>query len=159
MGKGTSSKFHHVVWNNISPPKHCFINWVASYGKLLTMDKISRFIPSVDPICCLCKEEPETHNHLWFECCEIKKIISTIETKMGVKCCNSNQHATRICLMRSKRKKHEKNTCYALVNSIIYHSWIARNKIKFQKGIFTPNQICDEILWELTVREKKFKPI
>ena len=42
--------------------------WLAARDRLSTMDRISKWDRGVDVTCVLCKSEPETRSHLFFEC-------------------------------------------------------------------------------------------
>ena len=54
------------VWSTHNTPKHMFILWLATLGKLSTYDRL--LFLDVDPGCRLCGDELETHDHLFFEC-------------------------------------------------------------------------------------------
>ncbi|GKE08566.1 reverse transcriptase zinc-binding domain-containing protein, partial [Tanacetum coccineum] len=57
-----------VVWFSQNIPKHAFIVWLAVQDKLTTQDKIIQW-GSYDGLCCaLCKNDTDSHSHLFFEC-------------------------------------------------------------------------------------------
>jgi hypothetical protein len=47
-------------------PRYNFIMWLAVMGKLHTRDRL-RFLQT-DPSCVFCRDEEESHNHLFFAC-------------------------------------------------------------------------------------------
>lgn len=56
------------VWFSHSMPKYSFMMWVALKGRLQTTDKMQRWNNNVNTECVLCKEEPESCAHLFFDC-------------------------------------------------------------------------------------------
>jgi hypothetical protein len=63
---GATISWHRVVWEQWSLPKYSFILWLAALGKLRTRDLLS-FIP-IDPTYVFCRQEEESHKHLFFLC-------------------------------------------------------------------------------------------
>lgn len=58
-----------VVWNKYTVPEHVFISWLAAYKRLLTMNRLQVWYPTIQDInCVLCGVAPETQSHLLFEC-------------------------------------------------------------------------------------------
>ena len=55
---------HHLLWFKGHIPRHSFILWLASLGRLRTMDRLHGTITS--PTCVLCDQHEETHDHLFF---------------------------------------------------------------------------------------------
>ena len=56
------------IWISEATPKFAFITWVAMHNRLATGDKVLRWNPQAITTCWLCKVEPETRDHLLFEC-------------------------------------------------------------------------------------------
>nr|GEW03781.1 RNA-directed DNA polymerase, eukaryota, reverse transcriptase zinc-binding domain protein [Tanacetum cinerariifolium] len=57
-----------VVWYSQNIPKHAFVVWLAGQNKITTQDKIKQW-GSYDVLCCfLCKNDSDSHSHLFFEC-------------------------------------------------------------------------------------------
>lgn len=56
------------IWFSQATPKFAFMAWLATRGRLSTMDRISQWSQGIDTTCVLCKNTPESRNHLFFEC-------------------------------------------------------------------------------------------
>ncbi|XP_062081129.1 uncharacterized protein LOC133785930 [Humulus lupulus] len=59
----------HVVWCNLTLPKHRFILWQATLRHLLTRDNLLKChlqLPS--DLCPTCELQQECHEHLFFQC-------------------------------------------------------------------------------------------
>lgn len=56
----------NIVWSSPSTPKHSYILWLATLGRLRTKDRIE-FL-DIDHLCTFCKSQTETIDHLYFTC-------------------------------------------------------------------------------------------
>ena len=56
------------IWFSQATPKFAFMAWLATRGRLSTMDRVSQWSQGIDTSCVLCKNTPESRNHLFFEC-------------------------------------------------------------------------------------------
>ena len=56
------------IWFSQASLKFAFITWLAKLDRLSTMDRVSKWRQGADEVCVLCKNAPETRNHLFFEC-------------------------------------------------------------------------------------------
>ncbi|XP_048627704.1 uncharacterized protein LOC125596654 [Brassica napus] len=56
------------VWFRYSTPRFSFHTWVAILDRLPTGDRISLWNGGIAVMCPLCKDCPETRNHLFFQC-------------------------------------------------------------------------------------------
>lgn len=68
--RGTFPKvpWRRLVCNNYAEGKLIFIMRAAIHGKLYTKDWLNKWGVAVNPICCMCNEQDETHEHLLFAC-------------------------------------------------------------------------------------------
>uniref|UniRef100_A0A803QEQ7 Reverse transcriptase zinc-binding domain-containing protein n=1 Tax=Cannabis sativa TaxID=3483 RepID=A0A803QEQ7_CANSA len=57
------------IWGRLNTPKHSFVAWLAIQHRLKTRDRLCKMGISTDHGCLLCKEQPETSMHLFFESC------------------------------------------------------------------------------------------
>ncbi|XP_062089422.1 uncharacterized protein LOC133795953 [Humulus lupulus] len=61
--------FYHVVWCNLSMPKHRFILWQATLRNLLTRDNLIKcHLQISSELCPVCELQQECHGHLFFQC-------------------------------------------------------------------------------------------
>ncbi|XP_044481548.1 uncharacterized protein LOC123208252 [Mangifera indica] len=59
---------HHLLWFSGHIPRHSFILWLATLGRLRTMDRLQHFGIVHSTACVLCGSAIETHDHLFFSC-------------------------------------------------------------------------------------------
>ncbi|GJW06863.1 reverse transcriptase domain, reverse transcriptase zinc-binding domain protein [Tanacetum coccineum] len=63
----------HVVWFSHQIPRHDILLWLVVKRKLKTQDLLRQWDVSNStklnlPICLLCEAQPDSHDHLFFEC-------------------------------------------------------------------------------------------
>ena len=56
------------VWNCVIPYKIVFFSWEASWGKVMTLDKLKRLGRALANRCCVYEEDEETIDHLLIHC-------------------------------------------------------------------------------------------
>lgn len=66
--------WRRVVHNNHEKLKWIFILILTIHRKLYTEDRLEKWGLITDTTCSLCNSEPESHQHLFFECTESRKI-------------------------------------------------------------------------------------
>jgi hypothetical protein len=73
---------HHLLWFKGHIPRHAFILWLASLGRLRTMDRLHGAV--MNSQCVLCDQHDETHGHLFFECTYTKSVWETVCNRVKV---------------------------------------------------------------------------
>ncbi|PWA46722.1 RNA-directed DNA polymerase, eukaryota, Reverse transcriptase zinc-binding domain protein [Artemisia annua] len=68
-----------LVWYSQYIPRHSFMVWLAIHGRLKTHDKMFVWEHATDLKCVFCKQVPDSHNHLFFECPFSRKIWADIK--------------------------------------------------------------------------------
>ena len=71
----------HIVWFSGHYPKASFILWLAVKKKLGTQDRLYNL--ALDARCLLCNSQPETHDHLFFDCPFSSHVWSLVCQKGG----------------------------------------------------------------------------
>nr|XP_043638060.1 uncharacterized protein LOC122609067 [Erigeron canadensis] len=70
--RGLEVPWFHVVWFTHCIPKHAFHLWLVFRPKLKTQDVLSswgiRGCADVPTVCALCELQPDSHDHVFFEC-------------------------------------------------------------------------------------------
>ncbi|CAI9105579.1 OLC1v1004527C1 [Oldenlandia corymbosa var. corymbosa] len=75
-----------VIWSRLNIPKHSFIAWLVWKGRVWTKDRLSHLnIPVQDPLCCLCEQQEESLDHLFFCCKFSKDLLSKIKAWLGLR--------------------------------------------------------------------------
>ncbi|GJW67965.1 RNA-directed DNA polymerase, eukaryota, reverse transcriptase zinc-binding domain protein [Tanacetum coccineum] len=122
-----------IVWFSQNIPKHAFIVWLAIEGKLTTQDKIRQW-GSWDVMCCaLCKNDAESHSHLFFECEYSKTFWSKVVDKVGMACNNYKLNE----IVAGLSKKTNGNSIDSIIRRIcfaasVYLVWQERNNRIFR---------------------------
>lgn len=115
-----------VVWDKRNTPKHFFILWMAVLGKLSTYDRM--FFLDVDTNCRLCRDNLETHEHLFFDCSFTKAIWETIRLRFGLPSnLTSIEQTTRWLSRNAKDKSCASRARIFAFSATIYYVWHARN--------------------------------
>ncbi|MQL94019.1 hypothetical protein Taro_026667 [Colocasia esculenta] len=65
---GACHSLHDHIWRPKSPLKGKLLAWRISHGSLQTRDRLSHFLPDIQPTCVLCGEDDETLDHLFADC-------------------------------------------------------------------------------------------
>ena len=68
-----------VVWCPMGIPRHSFLMWLVVLDRCPTKDRLLRWgLPGVNPIGLLCNSQPESRDHLFFQCCYSETAWRTI---------------------------------------------------------------------------------
>lgn len=127
---------HKVVWKSECFPKIKFFNWTLLKGKILTAENLKKRGILRPSICCLCRAEEESSQHLFLECpfsqsCW-KLIISPLSRRETFDQITSLQKNWETSYPYPKKNK---NLIIRLWNSIpstlCWQIWIARNNCIF----------------------------
>jgi zinc-binding in reverse transcriptase len=57
------------IWKSIAPPRVFLFTWLALKNKILTIDNIAKRGWTLANICYLCRQEEESVQHLFQQCC------------------------------------------------------------------------------------------
>ena len=149
--QGTENpKWVKLVWSRTCTPSHAFIMWLFMQNKLHVLQRISKFaaIPSTD--CPMCKQSPETHEHLFFDWPISRDIWNQFCTEWGVLLQLQGKEAfiTSLCNMRKPRKM--RSLVQALVSAVIYQIWLARNRKIYKNVVYSTHEVLKEIRRHIT---------
>ncbi|KAF3492859.1 hypothetical protein DY000_02054339 [Brassica cretica] len=79
QGPKPSVPWSAVVWCPMGIPRHSFLMWLVVLDRCPTKDRLLRWgLPGVNPICLLCNSQPESRDHLFFQCCYSETVWRTI---------------------------------------------------------------------------------
>ena len=81
---GETFEFHQLIWIPAHCPKMATCILRALKKKLLTQDKLIKFGVIQGNVCCLCNSQPETTDHLYFECSYSRYIWALCKLKLGM---------------------------------------------------------------------------
>ncbi|KAK4721925.1 hypothetical protein R3W88_012158 [Solanum pinnatisectum] len=128
-----------LTCNNLGSPKWVFALYVAIHRRLYTKDRLSKWGIIEDDVCALCKEEGETHQHLFFSCIFSKQIWHKMLKW---------QLITRGC--EGWNEELEWADVYRMaIAATIYYIWQERNLRIFQQKERTTDMISRLITQEI----------
>ena len=130
--------WHQVVWEDWSLPKYRFILWLAVLGKLRTRDRL-QFL-HIDPSCVFCRQEDESHQHLFFLCGWSCNLWSQVTSWLQIdEPMNSLPSALRG--MHPKKRSHAARMRRVSLGIVIYLIWEERNRRVFERNSRSINTI------------------
>ncbi|XP_057249110.1 uncharacterized protein LOC130590639 [Beta vulgaris subsp. vulgaris] len=116
-----------AIWNRLNLPKHRFIFWLAIQEKLRTTEKLRHMGLDTNGLCMICATQPESHQHLFFQCHLSKECLQQLKSWLGF---NTNiNHVPQLVkfIQRSKKSKFRKQVMFAGCAGLIYLIWSSRN--------------------------------
>ena len=122
---GATISWHRVVWEQWSLPKYSFILWLAALGKLRTRDRL-RFIP-IDPTCVFCRQEEESHSHLFFICGWRCQLWSRITAWLRINRV-MNSLSSALCWLHPKTRNIAARMRRVLLGIVVYLIWEEHNR-------------------------------
>lgn len=70
------------IWHTLCAPKHSFIVWLATLGRLPTKDRL-RFVET-EQRCVLCSDELENHDPLFSQCQVVRVVWDEVRRWLGI---------------------------------------------------------------------------
>ncbi|GJR06050.1 RNA-directed DNA polymerase, eukaryota, reverse transcriptase zinc-binding domain protein [Tanacetum coccineum] len=145
--------WYKIVWHPNCIPKHTFILWIAVKKRLCTQDIMAKWYPSKVFKCSLCKKEPDSHDHLFFNCeyaqkvwkkvCTLARMKFKVDTWVNiVEELSSNQNSNNVWTVI-------KNLCLA---TAVYYIWQERNMRLFQNSKREANDLAKIMIEELKAK-------
>ncbi|XP_074302909.1 uncharacterized protein LOC141637244 [Silene latifolia] len=83
-------EWHHLIWTKWSIPKHSFIAWLYYHQGFNTKGKLYRLGISPDSNCCICAQEEETSQHLFFQCQYRRNVLQCLQAWTSVQFSTDN---------------------------------------------------------------------
>ncbi|XP_077242421.1 uncharacterized protein LOC143882927 [Tasmannia lanceolata] len=143
-----------TIWYQGHIPRFAFTAWKAMHNKMLTKDIIRSYGIMIDPICSLCKSEPESVDHLFFRCSYSAWIWKNLLGRAGYR------RRLRLSLLEeeewgrlhSKGKGQVATTLKHCFYSLIHHLWTERNQRIFLSSSTHKKYILRSILMETSTK-------
>ncbi|KAB5534530.1 hypothetical protein DKX38_017616 [Salix brachista] len=148
-----------LAWFPDHVPRISFIFWLATRGRLATMDKphVSNMISS--NLCVLCGERPETHAHLFFQCSYSSRVWTAIISKVGI----AIPPMRWDCLLQwaashfHHKGKFDHMMVRHAITSSVYFLWQERNARVFNNKHKEAATIAKEAMMQLRILLLHFK--
>ncbi|GJY80402.1 RNA-directed DNA polymerase, eukaryota, reverse transcriptase zinc-binding domain protein [Tanacetum coccineum] len=144
--RGTQVDWYHVVWFASCIPRHAFNLWLVVRRKLKTEDLVSIWdvSDSLGSCCSLCGIQPDSHDHLFFECPFARDVWDQMKVIDGLDSANPNIYAIIIDLLPIASRRYMLSVVAKLVVAAsAYFIWQEQNWRLFKKCKRTPHQICE----------------
>ncbi|GKB66368.1 reverse transcriptase domain, reverse transcriptase zinc-binding domain protein [Tanacetum coccineum] len=157
--------WYDLVWYPTCIPKHAVNLWLIMKRRLKTQDllRVWEVGSAILSVCPLCETQPDSHEHLFFECSFSHQVWSSIKFKAGLSISNSSLNSIVATLMPIVKRKSFKSCVGKLcLAASAYYIWNERNSRLFKKSKRSVLEVVDCIMSSvrlklLTCRFKKSK--
>ncbi|GKC81393.1 putative reverse transcriptase domain-containing protein [Tanacetum coccineum] len=144
----------HTVWFSHAIPSHAFRLWLVMRRSLKTQDKLRQLdvAPTTDITqvrCSLYGTQPDSHEHLFFECSSSSKVWTLIRGLVGMDVVPPvlDNILAWFQPMGNKRTIQNKNIVgKILFAAASYFIWLERNNRLFKNNRRTPKELMDDIV-------------
>ena len=146
-----------IVWSSGSIPRHSFLTWLFILDRCPTRDRILSWGLQTDPTCLLCSTEPESRNHLLFNCCFSLSIWTALSRRCSLQALPDwDQTILQLTSLRTG-KLHRRLVIIAW-QATIYAIWTERN-YRLHRSVFrSTDSITKNIITQVTNRISSFRP-
>ncbi|XP_050207634.1 uncharacterized protein LOC126657053 [Mercurialis annua] len=135
-----------LIWSGGHIPRFSFVSWVAIRRRLLTKDKLKMWNVIQDDNCSLCRSNPETAQHLFFDCvisADIwKRVLDWLEIRRQPYCL---RREVRWFVRRAKGRSIKANKRRLSFSAAVYAIWRSRNETTFNQRVIKPEQSFRDI--------------
>ncbi|XP_074314074.1 uncharacterized protein LOC141649279 [Silene latifolia] len=142
-------EWHHLIWTKWSIPKHSFIAWLYYHQGFNTKGKLYMLGISPDSTCCICAQEEETSQHLFFQCQYNRKVIQCLQAWTGVQFSTDNIQNWR---QHRRFTRLKTGTLNSIINSSMYHIWMQRNGSRHEFKLISPSRCAAMIQGDIRAR-------
>ncbi|GJZ37313.1 hypothetical protein Tco_0583504 [Tanacetum coccineum] len=127
----------NFVWFSNCIPRHAFNMWLIIKKRLKTQDMLSHWdvAAGLPLVCPLCEAQPDSHDHLFFECSFSSQIWMHMKRFAGLLNSGSSLVSIMSHLLPIAKRKSSKSTIGKLVvAAVAYFIWQERNRRLFKKS-------------------------
>ena len=146
-------EWHRLLWSSLTIPKHSVIVWMAILNRLPTMDRLISWGIETSGTCCLCQEEVETRDHVFFECNYSKETWRMILSHCGInRVIGKWEEELQWVVRNTKGKKLNSAILIVAWRAHIYHIWREHNGRMHSQSRRTLVQIFEQIQNDVRIR-------
>ncbi|GJW44645.1 hypothetical protein Tco_0073444 [Tanacetum coccineum] len=141
--------WHGVVWFQACIPRHAFNLWLVVKRKLKTQDRIGTWdvSPMIGTVCSLCEVQPDSHEHLFFDCPFSHGIWNHMKVLAGINILANDVYSIIDYLLPYAERRTSRSVIAKLVVAAsTYFIWQERNRRLFKNNKRTLNQVIDCIM-------------
>ncbi|GJU75179.1 reverse transcriptase zinc-binding domain-containing protein [Tanacetum coccineum] len=147
--RGDDIHWCDVVWFSQCIPRHAFDLWLVIKRKLKTQDNLRQWDVSSDTNlnlfqCPLCVSQPDSHDHLFFECVYSLQVWNQIEVLAGLSQVSASLNSIVDYLIPISKRRSARGIVAKLVFAASsYFIWQERNYRLFKNQKRSPNQLVN----------------
>nr|GEW85376.1 hypothetical protein [Tanacetum cinerariifolium] len=147
--RGDEVGWYGVVWFSQCIPRHAFHLWLVIKRKLKTQDNLRQWDVSNHANlnllqCPLCGSQPNSHEHLFFECAFSLQVWNYIKVFAGLPIVSSSLNAiVDVVIARPKRRSVRGIIARLVITASRYFTWQERNYRLFKNQRRTHNQLIE----------------
>lgn len=140
-------------------PRHSFLMWLVVLDCCPTKDRLLRWgLPGVNPICLLCNSQPESRDHLFFQCCYSETVWRTITLRCQFQSpAGWEQNLNHMIQLRGN--KDLRRLTLMAIQATVYWLWNERNKRHHQHIFRTTDSLIEVIDKQIRNRIQSFRSL
>ncbi|XP_062114408.1 uncharacterized protein LOC133825493 [Humulus lupulus] len=128
----TQVSYRRAIWSSLNSPKHRFMLWQVVNSHLLTKDNMGKFHIVLDSsLCPVCGDQPESHHHLFFDCCLSRRVVELVFQWLGFRGWPLD-FAGWLSWLSLKASGMVRRVSIAILAATCYNIWLNRNKCVFE---------------------------
>ncbi|XP_060194897.1 uncharacterized protein LOC132624083 [Lycium barbarum] len=154
-GAVTTVPWRGLVCHNVACPKHVFILWLALLGRMRTKDLPLKWGMGINGTCVLCNNQPETIEHLYFECTYSHEIWLRILQWLGWQRTILDWGREWNWVQQHSKSKNPRNVLKACFAAVVYEVWCERNSRVFQSKTVTMDKMIHMIQTNMCIRVRE----
>lgn len=142
------------MWHSWHIPRHSFILWLASKGRLRTMDRLHNPAQPSTNCCVLCSGHEEDHNHLFFDCVYSAEVWQAISQRAQIRWPNLqwSQAWDWVSAEFNSKKNPRHNMGMLVLAATVYHLWCERNRRLFKQVFCSSQRTTNDVIQAIRIR-------
>ncbi|XP_011008594.1 PREDICTED: uncharacterized protein LOC105113923 [Populus euphratica] len=150
--KRLTNNMYHLLWFKGHIPRQSFILWLASLGRLRTLDRLHG--AETNTTCILCGLHVETHEHLFFECKLHQLSLGSYLSPASMQWpCKPWKHLLQWAASYYKKKNDSDHMiARLLLSTTVYFLWHERNNRVFTNTAQTYQTTAEVIFQQIRTR-------
>ncbi|RVW95793.1 hypothetical protein CK203_025699 [Vitis vinifera] len=139
---------HSNVWVGKVPTKIAFFAWEATWGKVLTLDRLQRRGWHLPNRCFLCGCEEETINHILIHCTVAKGLWNIILALCGVQWVFPNSVKEVLSSWKGSFVGRKRKEVWKSIPLFIFWTiWKERNRLAFKGGVLAYQKLKTSLVY------------
>lgn len=148
-----------MISQNATPAKYMFSTWLLLHGRLPTCQYMQGIGINVEEECCLCNQDKETIDHLFFACSYVQSLWRAVTSWCGINRLPRCWREEQVYLFTQCTTKSGSQILYrSVISVLIYHIWKERNQRRLQDRKRLVEEVveqCKQVLIFCNSKERK----